>query len=364
MQAVDDLRHLFLADVPMLDVRAPVEFAQGAFPGVQNLPLMGDAERHAVGTCYVQQGQNAAIALGHELVKGELKAARIAAWVAFAQANPQGALYCFRGGLRSQISQQWLADEAGIAYPRVHGGYKAMRSLLLQTTETAAHECGFVVLGGLTGTGKTEVITALAHGLDLEGHANHRGSSFGQRVSGQPTQINFENRLAIDVLKKRDQGLHQFVVEDEGRHVGHCAVPLPLRLVLERAPRVYLHEGLDARVERILRDYVVAQCADFVRLQGPDAGFEAYSQWLLASLHRLAKRLGGDRLRALDACMNEALTMQRRSGDVGPHRDWIVTMLRDYYDPMYAHQRKNQADAAAFEGSRAEVLAWLQARPA
>ena len=73
------------------------------------------------------------------------------------------------------------------------------------------------MISGLTGTGKTEVIAQLSNGLDLEGHANHRGSSFGQRVSGQPTQIDFENRLAIDVLKKRAQGHETFVLEDEGR---------------------------------------------------------------------------------------------------------------------------------------------------
>ena len=27
-----DYRHIFLNDVPMMDVRAPVEFGQGAFP--------------------------------------------------------------------------------------------------------------------------------------------------------------------------------------------------------------------------------------------------------------------------------------------------------------------------------------------
>ena len=110
----DDCRAIFLNDVPMMDVRAPVEFARGAFPGVVNLPLMNDAERQAVGTCYKQQGQQAAIELGHRLVSGALKTERIAAWARFAQAHPDGLLYCFRGGLRSQIVQQWLETEAGI----------------------------------------------------------------------------------------------------------------------------------------------------------------------------------------------------------------------------------------------------------
>lgn len=125
---LSDFRHIFLNDVPMMDVRAPVEFAKGAFPGVLNLPLMNDEERQKVGTCYKQRGQEAAIALGHSLVSGEIKNGRIAAWAAFAKVHPHGVLYCFRGGLRSQITQQWLQSEVGIAYPRVIGGYKAMRT--------------------------------------------------------------------------------------------------------------------------------------------------------------------------------------------------------------------------------------------
>lgn len=99
----DDYAKLFLNGVPMMDVRAPVEFGKGAFPGVINLPLMTDLERHKVGTCYKQHGQQAAINLGHRLVSGEVKAARIEAWSHFARQHPEGYLYCFRGGLRSCI---------------------------------------------------------------------------------------------------------------------------------------------------------------------------------------------------------------------------------------------------------------------
>ncbi len=115
---------------------------------------MNDAERQAVGTCYKQQGQQAAIELGHRLVAGDLKAERIAAWAQFAQAHPDGLLYCFRGGLRSQIVQEWLETEAGIVYPRVIGGYKAMRGFLIETLEHDVTHARFVVLGRLDGLGQ------------------------------------------------------------------------------------------------------------------------------------------------------------------------------------------------------------------
>ena len=51
-----DYRAILLAGTPIIDVRAPVEFLQGAMPGAINLPLMNDDERAAVGTCYKRQG--------------------------------------------------------------------------------------------------------------------------------------------------------------------------------------------------------------------------------------------------------------------------------------------------------------------
>lgn len=355
-------RDIFLNDLPMMDARAPVEFSKGAFPGVLNLPLMDDSERQRVGTCYKQHGQDAAIALGHQLVSGQVKADRVAAWAAFAKANPHGYLYCFRGGLRSQITQQWLA-EAGIDYPRVIGGYKAMRTFLLETTQQAVAECDFVILGGLTGTGKTDVLVQLNNSLDLEGHANHRGSSFGKRASGQPAQIDFENRLAIDLLKQRARGTEQFVLEDEGRMVGSCTVPLALYQGMQQSPLVWLEDAFEDRVERILRDYVVNLCAEFIALHGEEEGFRLYAERLLQSLSNIQKRLGGERYQRLLTIMQIALDEQR-SGAVALHRDWIAGLLREYYDPMYAYQRESKAARIEFAGDQTAVIAYLTERKA
>lgn len=357
----DDYRAIFLNDVPMMDVRAPVEFAKGAFPGVVNLPLMNDAERQAVGTCYKQQGQQAAIELGHRLVAGDLKAERIAAWAQFAQAHPDGLLYCFRGGLRSQIVQQWLETEAGIVYPRVIGGYKAMRGFLIETLEHDVTHARFVVLGGLTGSGKTELLNQLPHSVDLEGLANHRGSGFGSRPTGQPGQIDFENTLAIDVLRKRAQGHACFVVEDEGTHIGRCSVPLALRHTMAQAPLVWLEVPFAERVERILSDYVVAQQADFVAVHGEGQGELAFREHLLRSLAKIAQRLGGERYQRLQAIMQSALAAPG-AGDVDLHREWIEALLHGYYDPMYAFQRQKHAERIVFAGGASDVLAYLRAQ--
>jgi tRNA 2-selenouridine synthase len=354
-------REIFLDDLPLMDMRAPVEFSKGAFPNAVSLPLMTDIERQKVGTCYKQKGQQAAIELGHQLVSGKVKAARVEAWAAFAQAHPNGYLYCFRGGLRSQIVQHWLAD-AGIDYPRVIGGYKAMRTFLIETMEQAVAECDFVIVGGMTGTGKTEVVAQLANSVDLEGHANHRGSSFGKRATGQPAQIDFENRLAIDLLKRRARGQQQFVLEDESRLIGTCSLPLPLHQGMQEYPLVWLEDSFEGRVERILRDYVIDLCAEFIAVHGAEQGFERFAERLLQSLDNILKRLGGERHARLRTIMQEALAEQHRSGAVDLHRGWIEGLLREYYDPMYAYQRESKASRIEFAGDQAAVLEYLRQR--
>jgi len=356
-----DYRTLFLDDLPLMDVRAPAEFGKGAFPHAVNLPLMNDIERQKVGTCYKQRGAEAALELGHVLVSGEVRAARMEAWSAFVQAHPEGYLYCFRGGLRSKITQAWLKD-AGLDFPRVIGGYKAMRTFLLETMEAALAQCDFVLVGGLTGTGKTEVLTQLSCAMDLEHHANHRGSSFGKQATPQPAQIDFENALAIDLLKQRARGTTQFVMEDEGPIIGGCSVPLNLYQHMQHVPMVWLEDNFANRVERILGDYVIDLRRQFVARDGEEQGTAAYAERLRQSLSSIAKRLGGVRTRRLAGIMDAALEEQVRSGAVDLHRAWIEGLLREYYDPMYAFQRQRKEARIEFSGGQREVLEYLRHR--
>lgn len=358
MADYSDYKRIFLQDLPLIDTRAPIEFAKGSFPHAVNLPLMTDSERQKVGTCYKQQGQQAAIELGHSLVRGAVKEQRVAAWADFARTHPQGLLYCFRGGLRSQISQQWLR-EAGVDYPRVAGGYKAMRTFLIETLERAVTECRFTLIDGLTGTGKTDVLLQLPDALDLEGHANHRGSSFGKHATPQPSQIDFENRLAIDVLKKREQGIQHFVLENEARIVGSCSLPLGLHRRMQTAPILLLDDSFDNRVERIVRDYVVLLREEFVQLHGQEQGDLLFAERLRDSMGRIHKRLGGALYQELAQVLDAALDEQLSSGRTDGHRAWIERLLRDYYDPMYHYQQSKVRERVVFRGDRAAIGEFL-----
>ena len=72
-----NIRQLLATDSTLIDVRAPIEFQQGSMPSAINIPLMNDDERKAVGTCYKQEGSHQALTLGHQLVSGEIKEARL-----------------------------------------------------------------------------------------------------------------------------------------------------------------------------------------------------------------------------------------------------------------------------------------------
>lgn len=359
LQTVDDYRALFLSGAPLMDTRAPIEFSRGSFPAAENLPLMLDDERAQVGTCYKHSGQEAAIALGHRLVSGALRDSRIAAWADFAQRHPEGYLFCFRGGLRSQIVQRWLAEEAGIHYPRVAGGYKAMRQFLMATTaETVVHR-PLLVVGGMTGVGKTEFLARLPNAIDLEGFANHRGSSFGKRVGDQPAQIDFEHRIALGLLRLADCLEQPLIVEDEGLFIGKCALPDPLYQQMGRAPVIWLEDSFENRVSRILQDYVVDQLVDHQALYGAQEGFERFAAHLKLSLANIHKRLGGERYQRALAMLSEALGAQRSTGAVDGHALWIRLLLCEYYDPMYVHQKASKSGRILTTGDAAALHQFL-----
>nr|BFE89778.1 hypothetical protein GCM10020185_03140 [Pseudomonas brassicacearum subsp. brassicacearum] len=134
------------------------------------------------------------------------------------------------------------------------------------------------------------------------------------------------------------------MLEDESRAVGSCALPLPLYQRMQQVPMVWLEDSLEHRVERILQDYVIDLCAEFVAVHG-DEGFSLFSERLLASLDNIHKRLGGDRHRRLMNILETALAEQANSGAVDLHRGWIEGLLREYYDPMYVFQREKEGAA-------------------
>jgi tRNA 2-selenouridine synthase len=354
----DDYQRIFLEDIPLMDVRAPVEFSQGAFPNSVNIPLLDDPQREAIGTRYKQQSQDAAIALGLELATSEVREQRLQHWAEFIRLHPQGHLYCFRGGLRSRVTQTWL-KEYGIDYPLITGGYKAMRRYLLQNLERCSQQIPFVILCGLTGSGKTRVLTKIGHHIDLEGLANHRGSAFGADINNfQPTQINWDNQLATNLLKHQnrhpDAGL---LLEDEGKLVGRIVLPKMLHEKMRESPRIFLECNEETRINIIREDYIESSWPLYQQQYGNQAT-EQFSAFVLGNLIRIKKRLGGVRYTAIKASFERALMPLFERGDSHLFDEGIRLLLVEYYDPMYRYQLQKKPVKITFRGTEPEILEW------
>lgn len=347
---------IFLNDIPLLDVRATVEFHQGAFPGAVNIPLLDDEQRAAVGVAYKHGGKQAAIALGTALVAGEEKASLLSAWQAFHDKHPNGLLYCYRGGLRSSTVQDWL-EEAGISIARIEGGYKALRRYLINTTEELSESGEFIIVAGKTGSGKTHLINKIKPSVDLEGIANHRGSAFGRRIDSQPSQIDFENKLAIDFLKLPYGQAGRIFLEDESRAIGSRSLPISLHSKMLDSPIAMVEESLEDRVQTILNDYIISNYKDFAK-DNPSSAQQLFADFLLSSLERIKKRLGAERYTQIQKQMQQALKEQINSAALAAHQQWIQQLLTDYYDPMYEYQMNKKLQRIVYRGNSEEFLGW------
>ena len=356
----DNYKEIFLSNAALMDMRAPVEYSRGSFPNTQNLPLLNDHERAVVGTCYKQQGPEAALKLGHDLVSGAIKEDRLAAWSAFTAKHPHGYLFCFRGGQRSLISQQWLAD-IGIEYPRVLGGYKAMRKFLINSLLSISDSQPFIVMGGQTGGGKTEVLEQTRCSVDLEGFAHHRGSAFGRRVGGQPTQINFENAVSVAILQQSHRHPQQAILlEDESKLIGRCTLPPTLKNAMNFSPLVLLETDLDKRVEHTFHNYILNNLQDWQTADGKEQGFINFADELRESLYKIRRRLGGDRYTKLSQLLEDAIK-SHELGDEHRHRDWIAILLNEYYDPMYNYQLARKKERVIYRGNADAVKEFIDA---
>jgi tRNA 2-selenouridine synthase len=351
-----DFRAIIRNKTPLMDVRAPIEYEKGAFDYSINNPLMNNAERAAVGLCYKNSGQAAAITLGNELVTGESKAKRLAQWQKFAQHNPQGYLYCFRGGLRSQTVQRWL-KESGVNYPLIIGGYKALRQFLINELEQLVLH-PLMILAGNTGCGKTAFLAHCANSLDLEAAAGHRGSSFGRFVTAQSNQINFENKLAEQYITGNYSSEQRLILEDEGKLIGSVHLPKRLRNAMALAPIVVIEESIEYRLEHIHQEYIINMTAQYQATYGVEQGFIAFSEYLEQGLFKVRKRLGSQRYDQLKAIQNAALT-QQQNGQLHHHLDWLKPLLNEYYDPMYQYQLGLKSDRVVFRGNNTQCLAFV-----
>ena len=215
-----------------------------------------------------------------------------------------------------------------------------------------------VLIGGGTGNGKTQLVCSRPDGIDLEGLAHHRGSSFGRTLQDQHPQATFENHLAVSLLKKAEQQT-RWVLEDEGHMIGANHLPESLRLRMAQSPLAVVEDPFDVRLERLREEYFDRMYRDFIAAYGEEKGWQAYGEYLHHGLLAIRRRLGLQRFAQLTERLDEALVQQQRTASTEAHFAWLVPLLEEYYDPMYRYQLGKKAGKILFRGSWQEVAAWL-----
>lgn len=292
-----------MRDIPVVDVRSPLEFEAGHIPSAVNVPLFTNEERVVVGTLYKQNGRDVAVLRGLEYVGPKM--AGFVKQVKKVSPSKEILLHCWRGGFRSQ-SMAWLFDTAGFKVYFLEGGYKAYRRYIRTKFE---EDYQLIVLGGKTGSGKTGLLKSIESNghqfIDIEGIANHKGSAFGDiGQDDQPTNEQYENNL-FHIWKDFDT-TKPIWIEDESRGLGRVSIPEPIYNKIRVSDVIFVEKGIDLRVKQLMIDYGLCDREE-----------------LAAAIIRIKKRLGGLNLKlSLEALENDDLAT-------------VAELLLQYYDKAY-----------------------------
>jgi tRNA 2-selenouridine synthase len=297
--------------LPLIDVRSPAEFNSGHIPGAYNIPLFDNKERESVGIKYKKEGRTRAILKGLELT-GPALVSKLEQGLKLAQ-NKKLLVYCWRGGMRSE-AMAWLFSLGDIQPELLEGGYKSYRHYIL---ESLAEKRKMIVLGGLTGSGKTDIlryIKTFGHEvIDLEGLANHKGSAFGSLgQSPQPSSEHFANLLyhELDETNKAKP----LWIEDESKNIGAVFIPDYFYFNMQESPLIALVMDIRTRLPRLIEEY---------------SGYP--KEYLKASVMKISRRLGGENTK-------ESIDALERNDFAG-----AIEIILGYYDKAYLFSLKKRS---------------------
>jgi tRNA 2-selenouridine synthase len=265
---------------PVIDVRSPGEFNKGHIPGAFNIPLFSDDERAVIGSVYKSRGKETAVIRSLEYTGPKMADYVRMAWeISNKTGSGRLLVYCWRGGMRS-AGMAWLFNMAGIESNILKNGYKAYRNHVLSLYDKAEK---FLILGGYTGTGKTEILQHIADHyqvVDLEKNAHHKGSAFGFfGETAQPTTEQFANVLADEWM--RFDISKAIWMEDESKTIGSVYLPEELFYKIRNSTVIFIDMPKSIRISRLVNDY---------------AGYD--KTMLKTALDKIVKRLGPQNYKA------------------------------------------------------------------
>jgi tRNA 2-selenouridine synthase len=324
---------------PVLDVRSPGEYTHAHIPGAYSLPLFTDEERKVVGTAYKQQSKQVAVKIGLKFfgIKMVEMVEQVESLIKSIQPKTKKTdssstefqastvlVHCWRGGMRS-AGVAWLLDLYGFKVYTLSGGYKGYRNWVLEQFEKKYQ---MNILGGYTGSGKTEVLKALLKRgytvIDLEGIAHHKGSAFGAMgLPPQPSQEHFENFLAGELFRNDakcmlDESMdfqRTIWLEDESQRIGTVTIPSVLFQQMRKKKVYFLEIPFESRLNYINLHYGKFEKSELVN-----------------AVIRIKKRLGG--LETKNA-MNFLLEDDIKEA---------FKILLQYYDKLYGKNLENDRE--------------------
>lgn len=307
-----------LEQIPLIDVRSSGEFAKGHIPKASNLELLTNEERADVGTAYKQVSKERAIEIGMEYVKPKLhdfirKSTAIAP-------NKKVVIYCWRGGMRSNAFADHLIENGFETVYVIENGYKAFRNYIQSLFEQPLK---LHILGGYTGTGKTEILHSLKKKgqqvIDLEELAGHRGSAFGGiDLPPQPTTEQFENNL-FSIVQQLNHRLPIWV-EDESRMIGNVSVPAEFYNKMREMPVYFLDIPLEERTKHLVATYASLS-----------------HEKLADAIGRIAKKLGYDNAKLAQEELDKRNYIK------------VVEITLTYYDKYYLRGLQKRENSKIFE---------------
>jgi tRNA 2-selenouridine synthase len=314
IEKIDISKFLSMTGIPVIDVRSPAEFEHARIPGAYSLPLFLNEERAIVGTAYKQESREHAIKLGLEFFGVKMRRMVEEVEALLKEKNSRHiVVHCWRGGMRS-AGVAWLLDLYGFKVYTIIGGYKAYRRWAL---EYLKKDFDINILGGYTGSGKTEVlhhIKSLGYSVvDLEGLAHHKGSAFGAiGQPGQPSQEMFENLLAFSMFHEEKKG-DPIWLEDESQRMGLLNLPQEFWTMMRNKTNHFIDVPFENRLNFIVTHYGKLPKGE-----------------LAAAITRIQKRLGGLETKTALNFLTE--------GDLKE----CFRILLHYYDKLYSKGLQNR----------------------
>jgi len=303
----------------LVDVRSPEEFEADHICGAINLPVLNDSEFEQVGKLYKQNSPFEASKVGSALVASNI-ARHLEKFFSDKRRESKIVFYCARGGKRSQ-SFATVCKMVGWEPSVLKGGYKAYRKHVLSTIQKFADSKQFVILGGRTGVGKTDVLEFMksqGHAvLNLEKLANHRGSILGAPPTRkQPKQKLFESTIYEQIINIGS--CNPIFLESESSKIGNLLIPPEIWHSMKRSPTLIIDNTLENRVDYILENY------------DPDFLLEEELPKLISVIERKHPNINVEELNQLIAKKN--------------WRSLVSLLITDYYDPLYTHSIKRRLD--------------------